>query len=132
MSYTRLDAAEPAYARTPVFLPALGRLGRVVVWSVVNVGLLFAEQLAELLAPVLLFGGAVWWAVPKLLATITLEGQANDVLQMVRARVPTEMYLNGEYVSASILIHWGIWAVAVVAVCRTLSTALAALLLDRR
>ena len=132
MSYTRLNmqATEPEERR--LFLPSASRLGCVLAWSVLNIGLLFAETLAELLAPFLLIGGALWWVLPRALAAVTLDGPANDMLQLVRARVPHDIYLDGSYYSASTLIMDGLWLVAAVAICRTLSAALAALLLDRR
>lgn len=132
MSYTRLDAAEPVYGHEGSPLLRLGRLGRIALWSVANALLLFAEQLAEIAAPLCLLAGAVWYAIPKALAAITLDGPANDMLQVARAHVPVEFYLDGSTVSASVLISWGLWAIAVVAICRTLSTALANLLLDPR
>lgn len=128
-----MDAEPAVYEdRRPAFLPGLGHVARVAVWSVVNVVLLFAEHLAELLAPFLLIGGAVWWAIPKGLAAITLEGQPGDLLQMVRSHVPHDLYIDGSYYSAGTLIWDGIYLVAVVAICRTLSTAITTLLLDRR
>jgi hypothetical protein len=131
MSYTHLDL-EDDVAERRIALPRLGRLGRVALWSILNAALLFVEQLAELFAPLLLLAGAIWWAIPRALAAITLDGQAADVLQMIRSRVPHDLYLNGDYYSAATLITDGIWLVAAVAVCRTLSAALASLLLDRR
>ena len=133
MSYTRFEVEQPGLAERRSFaLPVLGHVARVVIWSAVNAILLFAEHLAELLAPFVLLGGAIWWAVPKALAAITLEGQANDLLQMVRSHVPHDLYIDGSYYSAGTLIWDGIYLVAVVAICRTLSTAITALLLDRR
>lgn len=130
MSYSHLEIEdEPA---RPAFLPQLGRYARLAVWSVLNAALLFGEILAELLAPVLLLAGIVWWAIPRALASITLEGPPGDVLQMVRSRVPHDIYLNGDYYSASTLITDGLWMIAVVAICRTASTAITTLLLDRR
>ena len=130
MSYSHLEI-EDAEAR-PAFLPQLGRYARLALWSVLHAGLLFGEILAELLAPLLLLGGIVWWAVPKALAAFTLDGQPGELLQMVRSRVPHDVYLNGDYYSAGTLISDGLWLVAVVAICRTASTALTTLLLDRR
>ena len=105
----------------------------IAVWSVhQRRSWCSAEHLAELLAPLLLLGGAVWWAIPRASAAITLEGQANDLLQMVRNRVPHDVYIDGSYYSAGTLIWDGVLLIGVVAICRTLSTALTALLLDRR
>ncbi len=130
MSYSHLEA-EDERART-AFLPQLGRFARLALWSVVNAALLFGEILAELLAPLLLLGGIVWWAIPRALAAITLDGPPGDLLQLVRSRVPHDIYLDGTYYSAGTLITDGLWMIAVVAVCRTVSTALTSLLLDRR
>ena len=129
MSYTELEA-EDERART-AFLPQFGRYARLALWSVLNVALLFGEILAELLAPLLLLGGIVWWAVPRALAAITLDGPPGDVLQMVRSHVPHDIYLDGSYYSAGTLITDRLWLIALVAVCRTASAALANLLLDR-
>ncbi len=130
MSYSQFEIEDTEARRT--FLPQLGRYARLALWSVLNAALLFGEILAELLAPLLLLGGIIWWAVPRALAAITLEGQPADLLQMVRSRVPHDIYLNGDYYSAGTLISDGLWLIAVVAICRTASTALASLLLDRR
>jgi hypothetical protein len=132
MSYTRLTIAEADLDERRVFLPALTQAARVAIWSVANAVLVFAEHLSELFAPFLLLGGVIWWAIPRGLAAITLDGPANDVLQMVRSRVPHDIYIDGSYYSAGTLIWDGIFLVAVVAICRTLSTAITTLLLDRR
>ena len=133
MSYTRYDVDQADIdADRPPFLPTLGHFARIAVWSVLNALLVFCEHLAELFAPLLILAGVVWWAILHGLAALTLEGQANDVLQIVRSRVPRDLYMNGSYYSASTLIWDGVLLIAVVAICRTLTTALATLLLDRR
>lgn len=126
MNYTRIET--PVQSDGP---PRIERISRVVAWAILNAALVFAEHAAELAAPFLLLGGAVWWAVPQVLSAITLEGQANDMLLMVRARVPHEILLAGSYVSASSLIVDGLLCIGVVAICRTGVTAIASLLLDR-
>lgn len=126
MNYTRIET--PAQSDGP---PRIERVSRVVAWAILNAALVFAEHAAELAAPFLLLGGAVWWAVPQVLSAITLDGQANDMLLMVRARVPHEILLAGSYVSASSLIVDGLLCIGVVAVCRTGVTAIASLLLDQ-
>ena len=130
MSYSQLEIEDEA-ARSE-FLPQLGRYAKLAVWSVLNVGLLFGEQLGELMAPLLIVGGIIWWAIPRALAAITLDGPAADLLNLVRSRVPHDVYLDGSYYSAGTLITDGLWMIALVAVCRTASTALTTLLLDRR
>ena len=133
MSYTRYEVEQPGVAPyRSLGFPAVSHVARVVIWSALNAVLLFAEHLAELLAPFLLLGGVIWWAVPKALAAITLDGQANDLLQMIRGHVPHDIYIDGSYYSSGTLFWDGIYLVAVVAICRTLSTAITALLLDRR
>ncbi len=133
MSYTRIDVDEAELDdRRPILLPALGHAARIAIWSVINATLIFAEHLAELFAPLLLLAGAVWWAVPRALGALTLEGQANDLLQIVRSHVPHEAFIDGSYYTAGTLIWDGVELIAVVAICRTLSTAITALLLDRR
>ena len=129
MSYTRLDEAEYG-DRRPVL--ALGHIARLATWSVINALLVFCEHLAELFAPLLLLAGAVWWAIPRALGAITLDGQANDLLQVVRNHVPHDVYIDGAWYSSGTLIWDGVLLIAVVAICRTLSTALTTLLLDRR
>ena len=130
MSYSHFEIEEEEARST--FLPQLGRYARLALWSVLNAALLFGEIVAELLAPLLLLGGIVWWAVPKALASITLDGPPGDLLQVVRSHVPHDIYLNGDYYSAGSLITDGLWMIAVVAICRTASTALTSLLLERR
>ncbi len=131
MSYTRAEARD-AVEPDPWALPEPARLARLAAWSVANMALVFAEHLAELFAPLLLLAGAVWWAIPRGLDALTLDGPAAELLQTVRGRVPHEVYAAGHYYSAGSLIVDGLWLVAVVALCRTLSTVLATLLLDRR
>ena len=133
MSYTRIDVDQADLDdRRPLVLPALGHVARLAVWSVINAVLIFCEHLAELFAPLLLLAGAVWWTIPRALDAITLEGQANDLLQIVRNHVPHDIYVNGSWYTAGSLIWDGVMLIAVVAICRTLSTALTTLLLDRR
>ena len=130
MSYTRLEAQDERQApRLP--LASVGRAAGLAAWAVANVAILFAELLAELLAPLLLLAGAAWWAIPRGLEALRLEGPANDILQQVRAHVPLEVFVNGDYYTAHTLIADGLLCIAAVAVCRTLSSLLASLLLDR-
>ena len=132
MSSTHFQATDGRSASRAVWLQTLERFARVAVWSVINAALLFAEHLAEMVAPLLLLAGAVWWLIPRALDAITLDGPAEDMLQLVRAHVPHELYLDGTTYTAGVLMIDALWLVAVVAICRTLSAALAILLLDQR
>ena len=132
MSYTHTQAAEQRSTAPTALMRTLERFVRVAVWSIINAALVFAEHLAEMLAPLLLLAGGVWWLIPRALDAITLDGQAEDVLDLVRAHVPHELTLDGTTYTAGTLITDALWLVAVVAICRTLSAALAMLLLDQR
>ena len=132
MSYTHLEIEQEAGSSRAFSIPRLERLLRVVIWSIINAVLVFAEHLAEMVAPLLLLAGLLWWLIPHALDAIALEGQAADILQIIRSHVPHEIYLDGSYYSAGVLMTDAIWLVGVVAVCRTRSTTLAILLLDQR
>ena len=132
MSYTHTQARDQGSTARTDWMRALERFARIAVWSVINAALVFAEHLAEMLAPLLLLAGGIWWLVPRALNAITLDGQAQDVLELVRAHVPHELTLDGATYTAGTLIADALWLVAAVAICRTLSAALAMLLLDQR
>lgn len=132
MSYTRIDGdQETRSSLLATTLSGLGRVLSLIVWAVINAGLLFAEQVAELLAPVLLLAGALWWAIPRGLDAVRLEGPANDILLQVKAHVPHDFVFGATTYSASTLVTDGLLCIGVVAICRTLSSLLARLLLDR-
>ena len=130
MSYSRMEARDATPSRR---LPGswLVRAVGVVVWAIINAAILFAEQLAELLAPLLLLAGFAWWAVPRVLGSVKLDGPAGDMLEQVRSHVPMELFLDGDYYTPHGLIYDGLWCIAVVAICRTLSNLLTNLLLER-
>lgn len=93
----------------------------MTLWVVVHITLVFVELIAELLAPLLLVAGAAWWALPRVLSLVVLEGQANDVLRGVAARLPAEVLVAGNWLSATTLIADALVLFAVVAVCRTMA-----------
>ncbi len=123
MSYTQYDSNEARYRyRGPVAGKArVGRVARMVLWAVLNVALVFVELVAELLAPLLLMAGAVWWALPRVLSLVVLDGPANDVLRSVATKLPTEVLVAGSWVSAPKLVADAFLLFAVVAVCRTMA-----------
>ena len=131
MSYSHLEI-EDAEAR-PAFLPQLGRYARLALWSVLQRHPAVRRDPGRTAGAAAFTGGqSSGGRFPRRLGAITLDGQPGELLQMVRSRVPHDIYLNGDYYSAGTLISDGLWLVAVVAICRTASTALATLLLDRR
>ncbi len=123
MSYTRYESDEARF-RYRGLVAAKARIGRVaqmVLWAVFNVAFVFVELVAELLAPLLLMAGAGWWALPRVLSLVVLDGPANDVVRSVATRLPTEVLVAGSWVSATKLIADAFLLFAVVAVCRTLA-----------
>ncbi len=73
--------------RTPLLLLRLG------VWSVLHAVFYFLQQLAELLAPLLLVAGLGWWALPRVVGAVTsgtagTDGQAHDVLASISGAIP--------------------------------------------
>lgn len=134
MSYVQRDIDE-AGGRARHLSTVMGvawLMGRTVVWAVINVALVFTEQVAELLAPLLLLAGAVWWALPRVLGLIVLDGQANDVLRGVTAKLPTEIMLAGHWLSAATLVTDAFLLFALVAVCRTLAALMTRMLFSDR
>ncbi len=134
MSYTQYESDEARVRyRGPVAGKArVRRAARMVLWAVLNVAFVFVELVAELLAPLLLLAGAAWWALPRVLSLIVLDGPANDVVRGIAARLPTEVLVAGSWVSATTLITDAFVLFAVVAVCRTLAALFTrALFIDR-
>ncbi|WP_419729960.1 hypothetical protein [Lichenicola sp.] len=114
--------------RTPLMLL------RLMVWSVLHFVFYFLQQLAELLAPLLLVAGIGWWALPKIVGAITTgtgltgtgapantDSQARDILNTISGTIPTGIHIAGHWITAVWLVMAGLLLMAVAAIGATLS-----------
>ena len=106
------------------------RSGKWIVWIVTNIVLLFAEQVAELLAPILVLAGIIWWGLPRIFEVITLDGPSSELLYQICQRVPSEVLVRGNVYRAESLIIGGLCCLVLVATSRTLTTMWAKLLVN--
>ena len=106
--------------RTPLLLARLG------LWSVLHAVFYFLQQLAELLAPLLLVAGLGWWALPRVVGAITTEtgsadSQAHDILNSISGTIPAGLHLAGHWITPGGLIVDGLLLMALAAIGATLS-----------
>lgn len=95
---------------------------RIVIWGAVQFCLSLAEQIAELLAPMLFIAGVAWWAVLRVINSIQLE---DGQLQKLVERVPASLTINGHFTTPGGLIWKGLLMMALVAACRTANAIIA-------
>jgi hypothetical protein len=108
------DRTMPRTAWSPRDLP-ISR--RILIWGAVQFCLSFAEQVGELLAPMLFVAGCGWWAVLRVIGSMTLD----EHLMAVAQRVPTRLLIGGHLVAPGRLIEDGLLLMALVAACRTIN-----------
>ena len=106
--------------RTPLLLLRLG------VWSVLHAVFYFLQQLAELLAPLLLVAGLGWWALPRVVGAVTsgtasTDSQAHDVLASISGAIPAGLHLAGHWITPGGLIVDGLLLMGFAAIGATLS-----------
>lgn len=98
-----------------------GRAARITVWSVTHFLFALGQQLAELLAPLLLVVGIGWAALPRALGLIqTPDGQMRDILNGLQTHIPGTITFDGHAVSAIGMIVAGFALMAVAALLSTL------------
>ena len=111
-------------------LPQGGRTAlhalRLALWSIVHFIFYFLQQVAELVAPLLLALGLGWWALPKLVDAITTheanaDQQTRDILDTVAGTIPHALNLGGHWITPGSLITDGLLLMAVAAIGATLS-----------
>ena len=107
--------------------PALaGRAARLTIWGLVHFAFGLAEQLAELLAPLLLVIGIGWWALPRVLGMIQIsDGQMRDIMDGLADRIPAEATIAGHVLTPSGLVIDGVLLMAIAAALSTASALLA-------
>lgn len=93
----------------------------VVAKALASFAITFIELLAELLAPLLLFVGALWWAALRVVSEISVEPELQAMLHVL----PTQLQLGGHELTPAGLIRQGLLLLAVVAACRTVNRLLA-------
>ncbi|MBF0888547.1 MULTISPECIES: hypothetical protein [Gluconobacter] len=99
---------------------------RMGVWSVCYFAFYLAQQIAELMAPLLLILGLGWYILPHIVNAITTSAasadpQARDVMNHVAGTLPTHLQIGSHLITPGSLIFDGILLMAVAAIGATLS-----------
>ncbi|NPD67158.1 hypothetical protein HN018_06175 [Lichenicola cladoniae] len=102
---------------------------RIGIWSVLHFVFYFLQQLAELLAPLLLVAGVGWWALPRIVGAITTQtagpgatdSQAHDILNTISGTIPASVHIGTHWITAGGLITGGLLLMAIAAIGATLS-----------
>lgn len=101
-------------------------LARTGLWAVCYFAFYFVQQIAELLAPLLLVIGIGWGALPHVMQAVTASAagadpQARDVMAHVATAIPTQVTVAGHLLSPSSLIFDGFMLMALAAAGATLA-----------
>jgi hypothetical protein len=99
---------------------------RLGLWSLMHMLFYFLQQVAELLAPLLLVVGVGWWALPRVVGAITTQtadadSQTHDILNTISGTIPAGLHLAGYWITPGGLIFDGLLLMALAAVGATLS-----------
>lgn len=97
------------------------RAGRLALWAAASFVLNLVEQVAEVVAPLLLAAGLAWWGALQVADAVSLEPAIQSILDMV----PTRFVVHGWPLTPGGLIRDGVLLMALVAACRTLNGILA-------
>lgn len=119
----RSPPSSSGYGRGKSSAASLIRLG---VWSVLYFLFYLAQQVAELLAPLLLIAGIGWAALPHVVSAVSssaghVDAQAHDVMVHVADAIPHEIMLGSHLLTPSGLIFDGILLMALAALGATFS-----------
>lgn len=106
--------------------PAWVNAIRIAVWSVCYFAFYFVQQVAELLAPLLLIVGIGWSALPHLMGIVSTSSeasdpQAHDVIVRVSHSIPNHLSVGSHLLTPSSLIFDGLALMAAAALCATAS-----------
>lgn len=104
------------------FAPVI-RLG---IWSVLYFLFYLAQQIAELLAPLVLILGIGWAALPHVIGAVssgaaTVDAQARDVMTHVAGAIPQQVAVGSHIFTPSGLIFDGVLLMALAAIGATFS-----------
>jgi hypothetical protein len=89
----------------------------IIFWGLVSFALTFVELVAEVVAPLLLMLGGLWWAASQIIGKLPVPAEVQPVLQAF----PTQLVAAGHVLTPTGLIVQGLWLLAIVAACRTLN-----------
>ncbi len=98
---------------------------RAAGWGLVHWVLGFAEQVLEVVAPLVLVCGLGWWALPRLAGLVPLDPQARAVADDALAHVPQSLHLAGLWLSPVGMIVDGLLLMALAALLQTMSAIVA-------
>ncbi|NHO34006.1 hypothetical protein [Acetobacter fallax] len=106
--------------------PRLTSIIRLAIWSVLYFLFYLAQQLAELLAPLVLILGIGWAALPHVIGAVSsgaasVDAQARDVMSHVADAIPGQIMVGSHLLTPSGLIFDGILLMAIAALGATLS-----------
>jgi len=99
---------------------------RLVIWAILYCAFYFAQQVAELFAPLLLVIGIGWGALPYIMRAVTTstagaDPQARDVMSHVAGAIPDHMTVAGHFLTPSSLVFDGFLFMAIAAIGATLA-----------
>lgn len=99
---------------------------RTTFWAVCYFAFYFAQQVAEVLAPLCLVIGIGWMALPHALSSITTSNasadiQAQDVMNHVVGSIPTHLTIGSHVMTPGGLIFDGFLLMAIAALGATIS-----------
>ncbi|GBR02022.1 hypothetical protein [Acetobacter oeni] len=99
---------------------------RLGIWSTLYFLFYLAQQIAELLAPLLLILGIGWAALPYIVGAVSsgassVDAQARDVMSHMADAIPHQVVVGSHLLTPSGLIFDGILLMAVAALGATLS-----------
>jgi hypothetical protein len=89
----------------------------IAFWGLVTFALTFVELVAEVVAPLLMMLGGLWWATGQIIAAIPVPPEIQPMLRSF----PTQLVAAGHVLTPTGLIIQGLWLLAVVAACRTIN-----------
>lgn len=100
---------------------ALRRTGRIALWGAASFVLNLVEQVAEVVAPLLLAAGLAWWGALRVAGSVSVE----PAVQAMLDALPARFEVGGWLLTPGGLIRDGVLLMALVAACRTLNGILA-------
>jgi hypothetical protein len=118
-----LAADADAAARRDRLDAAVQRGARIAFWAILQFAVSFAEQVAEVLAPLLFVAGLGWAAVLRVAAGLSFDSY--PALQGMVVKLPNALTVGDWWLTPGGLIEDGLLLMALVAACRTATAIIA-------